>query len=78
MAPTNSSLVDITGTSDSSFTGTVFAPASKCNVGGNAAPDVIASQVVCWKIDAGGSVDVHMSFNPEEQFQFTASVDFVK
>ncbi|MCL4560282.1 MAG: Tad domain-containing protein [Chloroflexi bacterium] len=63
-SPTNSNVVYITGGSTVNYTGTIYAPASTCNVGGNSGNvGLLSSQVICDTIKTFGTAEIDINYD---------------
>jgi hypothetical protein len=61
--------VTINGTSNSSFTGTILAPKSHCELNGTGLGDGFKSQIICDTIDVTGTADLKLVYDSEENYQ---------
>ena len=71
---TNSSDLTFNGTSDSFFTGTIFAPASDISLLGNGYQDAYKSQVIGWNVEAGGTADTYVTYDENMNYTMPASL----
>jgi len=81
MPPDNglSGNVDLTGTSGSSFAGTVFAPRGLCGYGGTSKFDTITSfQLVCRQVKLHGTPDIGINYIDEQGYRMPPIVELVK
>jgi Flp pilus assembly protein TadG len=67
----NGDPVTLNGNSDSHFQGTILAPASDCQVLGTGAANGFHSQVVCYTVELGGTVDISVFYNDNENYDWT-------
>jgi hypothetical protein len=76
--PANTSLVKITGTSDSQYTGTIFAPSAECVILGTGDSLAVNSQVICYTVKIAGTADIEITNEGETAFIVPASIDLVQ
>ncbi|HZW03169.1 MAG TPA: pilus assembly protein TadG-related protein [Anaerolineaceae bacterium] len=76
MPESNSSRIDITGTSASEFRGTILAPTSDVTLNGtNHTSAEFAVQVIGWNVTIGGNDEVNIIYDTENTVVFPASAD---
>jgi hypothetical protein len=71
---TNSNPITLNGTSESFFTGTVFAPASNISLLGTGYQDAYKTQVIGWNVEAGGTADTYVTYNDNLNYTMPASL----
>jgi hypothetical protein len=76
--PENDSDVKITGTSGSSYSGTIFALSSDCTIGGTGDSIGITSQVICYTVKITGIADVNITYDEGLGYDVPAAMDLVK
>jgi len=76
MAGTGS--LNVYGTSDSMYTGTIYAPNGNVDVGGNGGLSSISGQVIGKQVTVGGTSNINLTFNSDENYQVPASLDLMK
>jgi hypothetical protein len=74
----NSSIVKITGTTDSAYTGTIFAPKSECVILGTGDSIAINSQVICYTVKVAGTADIQIRNDSDYAFIVPPSIDLVE
>lgn len=76
MAVGNLNPLVINGGSISDYTGTVYAPSSACDLGGNGdSVGYKASQVICDTVKVSGTAAVNISYDPQGVFPLPPSVE---
>jgi len=77
---TNSNTVSITGSGDSSFSGTVYAPSSNITITGSGGTFVLDSQIVCSRLTVTGSVGMNVTYNADHNYQIpsVSTIELVK
>ena len=70
----NSNPITLNGTSDSFFTGTIFAPASNISLLGTGYQDAYKSQVIGWNVEAGGTADTYVTYDDNLNYTMPASL----
>jgi hypothetical protein len=80
MDKTNSSDVRITGSGDSSFSGTVYAPSSDITITGSGGTGVLDSQIVCSRLTMTGSGGINVTYNADHNYQIpsVSTIELVK
>jgi len=76
--PENDSEVKITGNSGSTYSGTIFAPSSDCNVAGTGDSIGLSSQVICYSVKITGTAEVNITYDESLGFDVPAAIDLVK
>lgn len=74
----NSSNVNITGTSDSNYTGTIYASSSDCVIQGTGESLAINAQVICYTVKVAGTASVNITYNDSWLFEVPAAIDLVE
>lgn len=64
----NTEMATINGSSDSTFTGTMYFPSAEVQVNGGGGADGFHSQVVGNKVDMSGSADINIIYNEGENY----------
>ncbi len=64
--PSNATTVKIDGNNESTFTGTIYAPASNVVINGTGAPSGLNSQVVGYSIELSGTNDTYIHYDSDE------------
>jgi len=64
----NDSQVVLNGGSESSFTGTILAPASEIVINGNSSPSGFHSQIIGYRVDADGSGTIVIVYDDEQNY----------
>jgi Flp pilus assembly protein TadG len=72
---TNSSPITLSGSGNSTFVGTVYAPASNYTANGSGSSFVIDSQIISRRAEFTGSGGLTLNFNPENNFGGAAPDD---
>jgi len=77
---TNSNTVSITGSGDSSFSGTVYAPSSNITITGSGGTFVLDSQIVCSRLTVTGSGGMNVTYNADHNYQIpsVSTIELVK
>jgi hypothetical protein len=85
MDPANTGLISISGTSDSTYTGTIYAPAPaspssqhKCTITGNGENLGLNSQMICNTVKVDGDAHLLINYNPDENFNLPPIVELVQ
>ena len=68
MDRSNSNDISFTGSATSSFTGTVYAPASSYTATGSGGNFVVDSQIICSDSDIKGSGNFSLVYNPANNY----------
>jgi hypothetical protein len=77
MDPANNSGVKITGTSDSTYEGTIFAPSSECVVQGTGDTLGLGAQVICYTVKVAGTAEVVINYNADLGYNVPPAIDLV-
>jgi hypothetical protein len=64
----NTSSASFTGSGNSSFTGTVYAPASNYTLTGSGGTLVVDSQIICSAATVTGSGNINLNYNGENNY----------
>ncbi len=85
MDPENNGIIHVSGSTDSAYVGTIYAPTptkpasgTKCFLGGTGEVIDIRSQVICYTIDITGSATLSMFYSAEENFRLPAFLDSLR
>lgn len=78
LAPENNGVIKLTGTSGSSFTGTVYAPDGSIDISGNNTSMVLNSQLIGDTISISGNPYLEIKFNPSQNYPAPPRVDLAK
>ena len=70
--------IQINGSSNSYFQGTVLAPGADCNMLGNGATDAYRTQMICWNVEVGGTADTYVLYDDVNQYSKPTSLDLQK
>jgi Flp pilus assembly protein TadG len=76
--PENNSEVEITGTSNSTYSGTIFAPSSDCVIQGTGNSIGLNSQVICYTVKITGTASVNITYDGNSVFEVPAAIDLVE
>lgn len=76
MAGTGS--ITVYGTSDSSYTGTIYAPNGSIDSGGNSGLSSISGQLIGLQVTVGGTSDINLTFDSDLNYQVPATLDLMK
>lgn len=77
-APSNTSPVEITGTSNSTYLGTIFAPSAECQINGTGDSIGLNSQVICDKVKITGTAAVTINYVEDENYYLPPAIDLVR
>ena len=78
MSPSNNSKIKFTGTSDSEFMGTIFAPGGSISVTGSGGLVTLNTQLIANKVDVSGTADISLNLNGAEIYQTPSSIQLLK
>ena len=78
MAPSNNATIKFTGTSDSEFMGTIFAPGGSINVTGSGDLVTLNTQLIANKVDVSGTANISLNLNGAEIYQTPSSIQLLK
>lgn len=74
-----SGVITLQGTADSSYTGTVYAPNGSIVAGGSSSMlPTLNTQLVSQRVTVGGTTNIDIVFNSDENFQVPAALDLMK
>lgn len=73
--PSNGQTVKITGGSASVYSGTIYAPESRCVIEGGGDTLGLNSQIICRTIKITGNASVIVNYVEEEQFHFPLAIE---
>ncbi len=76
--PSNNSPVQITGSSGSIYTGTVFAPSSLCTINGTGDSLGLNSQLICNKVKITGTAKVEINYQEDQNYYLPPAIDLAK
>jgi hypothetical protein len=76
--PDNGSEVKITGTSNSNYSGTIFAPASDCVIHGTGDSIGVNAQVICYTVKVAGTALVNITYDQNLGYEVPAAIDLVQ
>jgi hypothetical protein len=77
--PGNSSaVVKLTGSSDSIYSGTVYAPNNFCTIEGNEANLGLDTQVICDTIRITGTADFSINYNQDNNYKLPPAIDLAR
>ncbi len=76
--PSNTSSVQITGTSDSTYKGTIFAPSAECTINGTGDNIGLSSQMICDKVKITGTAAVTINYDEDENYYLPPAIDLVR
>jgi hypothetical protein len=68
LLPTDQAL-DLRGNGDEDITGTIIAPSAYVTMFGNSGAGALNSQVIAYLIDSGGTADIHLAYNADDNYQ---------
>ena len=77
-APSNTSPVEIAGTSDSTYTGTIYAPSAECKVNGTGDSLGLNSQMICDKVKITGTAAVTINYVEDDNYYLPPAIDLVR
>jgi hypothetical protein len=75
---TNHEEIQLNGTGDSYFEGTVYAPGANINLLGNDATDAFHTQLIGWNVEVGGTADANVVFSAPQQYSRPALLELYK
>jgi hypothetical protein len=76
--PGNTSTIKITGGSDSSYTGTIYAPTSYCTLEGTGTNLGLNSQLICDKVKIAGTANLSITYNEDNNFSLPPAIDLAR
>lgn len=63
------SSLELRGNGNAGLVGSVLLPSSNCDMRGNSGTNGIRSQVVCYIVDTGGTADIYINYNSDENYK---------
>jgi len=78
MDPSNNNIVKFTGTSDSVFMGTIFAPGGTIDVTGTGDLVTLNTQLIANKVKVSGTSHISLNLNGAEIYQRPSSIELLK
>jgi hypothetical protein len=78
MDPGNTSVVKITGDADSTYLGTIYAPATFCTIEGNGTTFGISTQVICDTIKITGTAELTVNYDQDDNFNLPPAIDLAR
>lgn len=78
LSPSNNSKIKFTGTSDSEFMGTIFAPGGSIYVTGSGSTVTLNTQLIANKVDVSGTAAISLNLNGAEIYQSPSSIQLLK
>lgn len=60
---------ELRGNGNAGLVGSVLLPSTHCDMRGNSGTNGIRSQVVCYTVDTGGTADIYINYNAEENYK---------
>ncbi|MBA4384912.1 MAG: hypothetical protein C0410_09265 [Anaerolinea sp.] len=76
--PSNNNKIKFTGTSNSVFMGTIFAPGGTIDVAGSGDLVTLNTQLIANKVNVSGSAHISLNLNGAEIFQTPSSIELLK
>jgi hypothetical protein len=73
--PDNANDIVLTGTSNSWYEGTIYAPGSHCNLEGTAGAVAFKSQFLCDTVKVNGTGDLQLHYDPGRYYYVPPAVD---
>lgn len=73
--PSNTSTFKINGSSDSFFQGTILAAGANVELEGTGNTDAYHVQVIAWNVEAGGTSDLYLIYDANEQYTLPTNVN---
>ena len=61
--------LDLRGNGDGDIVGSIIAPSAKVTMFGNSGAGALNSQVIAYLVDSGGTADIHLTYNANENYQ---------
>jgi hypothetical protein len=75
----NTSATSLSGTSNTQYTGTIYAPSSECTLNGTGdSIGYLSSQIICDKVKVTGTALVSIDHNESEIYHLPPAIDLVK
>lgn len=78
MSPSNNSKIKFTGTSESEFMGTIFAPGGSIDVTGSGDVVTLNTQLIANKVNVSGNANISLNLNGAEIYQTPSSIQLLK
>lgn len=75
---TNTSDLELNGTSDSYFTGTVLAPGARINLLGTGNEEAFKTQIIGWDVEVGGTADTYVDYDDDLNMKLPATLRLQK
>lgn len=77
--PSNTDGVKVTGGSNSTYTGTIYAPNQEVELsGGGSTLGLVSTQIIGLSVKVTGSADINISYNESEVFNLPSAIDLIK
>ena len=61
--------LDLRGNGDEDIVGNIIAPSAYVTMFGNSGAGAIDSQVIAYRVDSGGTADIHLAYNTDNNYQ---------
>jgi Flp pilus assembly protein TadG len=68
LLPSNQAL-DLRGNGDEDIVGNIIAPSAYVTMFGNSGAGALDSQVIAYRVDSGGTADIHITYNTDNNYQ---------
>jgi hypothetical protein len=78
MAPSNTDNIILTGTSDTLYTGTIYAPSSPISASGDSGSVGFHTQLIGRTVDIGGNAAVSVQYDRDDNFLLRPVVELVE
>lgn len=79
MDPSNTSATSISGTTNTQYTGTIYAPSSECTLNGTGdSIGFLSSQIICDKVKVTGTAAVTIDHNEDEVYHLPPAIDLAR
>jgi hypothetical protein len=78
MSPSNTSPLVLTGTSNTTYTGTVYAPNAEVTIAGTGDSIGLSSQVIGYKVKITGSALVDIHYEENKNYELPPAIDLAK
>jgi hypothetical protein len=77
--PSNSNEVKLTGTTGSTYTGTIYAESSECTINGTGDNiGLISTQIICDKIKITGTAEVNIQYDQAKVYSLPPAIDLAR
>jgi hypothetical protein len=77
--PSNTSPISLAGSSNTAYTGTIYAPSSECTLNGTGdSIGFLSSQIICDKIKITGTAAVTIDHNESEAYHLPPAIDLAR